>query len=190
MFHFKTPSLLIATLAIFLSSSYGQKIIRDFKINDSLLEVTLWAETPLLYNPTNFDVDAHGRVWVTEGVNYRRSKTRTKGDRVVVLEDTNQDGTADKSTVFVQDPYLVAPMGVGVIDNVVYVSQTPDIIKYTDVNRNLVFDEGGKREVFLTGFIGSNHDHSTHSVIGGPDGKLYFNQGNCGAKITDLRDLI
>ena len=76
-------------------------------------------------------------------------------------------------------------MGIGVIDNVIYVSQTPDIIKYTDVNRNLVFDEGDKREVFLTGFIGSNHDHSTHSVIGGPDGKLYFNQGNCGAKITD-----
>jgi putative membrane-bound dehydrogenase-like protein len=40
-------------------------------------------------------------------------------------------------------------------------------------------------EFFLTGFIGGNHDHSTHSVIGGPDGKLYFNQGNCGAKITD-----
>jgi glucose/arabinose dehydrogenase len=113
----------------------------------------------------------------------------------VVLEDTDMDGVADKSTVFVQDPYLVAPMGIGVIDNQIYVSQTPDIIRYTDVNRNLVFDEVDTREVFLTGFIGSNHDHSTHSVIGGPDGKLYFNQGNCGAKITDgdghvVKDLI
>ena len=144
MFHIKTPSLLIATLAILLSPSYAQKIISDFKINDSSLEVTLWAESPLLYNPTNFDVDAKGRIWVTEGVNYRRSKTRTDGDRVVVLEDTDLDGTADKSTVFVQDPYLVAPMGIGVIDNTIYVSQTPDIIKYTDVNRNLVFDEGDK----------------------------------------------
>ena len=160
-------------------------LLKDFHLKDSDLEITLWADSPLLYNPTNFDVDAKGRIWVTEGVNYRRSKTREEGDRVVVLEDTDLDGSADKSTVFVQDPYLVAPMGIGVIDNVIYVSQTPDIIKYTDNNRNLVFDEGDKREVFLTGFIGSNHDHSTHSVIGGPDGKLYFNQGNCGAKITD-----
>ena len=163
----------------------GQTLHKDFRLKDTELEVTLWAESPLLYNPTNFDVDAKGRIWVTEGVNYRRSKTREEGDRVVVLEDTDLDGFADKSTVFVQDPYLVAPMGIGVIDNVIYVSQTPDIIKYTDVNRNLVFDKGDKREVFLTGFIGSNHDHSTHSVVGGPDGKIYFNQGNCGAKITD-----
>ena len=180
-----TPLSIIVSLFIVSLSAYGQKIINDFKINDSSLEVILWAETPLLYNPTNFDVDSKGRVWVTEGVNYRRSNTRADGDRVVVLEDTDLDGSADKSTVFVQDPYLVAPMGIGVIDNVIYVSQTPDIIRYTDVNRNQVFDEGDKREVFLTGFIGSNHDHSTHSVVGGPDGKLYFNQGNCGAKITD-----
>lgn len=163
----------------------AQPVVNGLKLADSDLEITLWADSPLLANPTNFDVDTSGRIWVTEGVNYRRSKTRDGGDQVVVLEDTDLDGVADKSTVFVQDPYLVAPMGIGVIDNQIYVSQTPDIIRYTDVNRNLVFDEGDTREVFLTGFIGSNHDHSTHSVIGGPDGKLYFNQGNCGAKITD-----
>ena len=186
----KPPNISYILKVLFLSTIslvhlLGIKRTEDFKLSNPELEVTLWAESPLFYNPTNFDVDAKGRIWVTEGVNYRRSKTRTGGDRVVVLEDTDLDGTADKSTVFVQDPSLVAPMGIGVIDNTIYVSQTPDIIKYTDVNRNLVFDEGDKREVFLTGFIGSNHDHSTHSVIGGPDGKLYFNQGNCGAKITD-----
>jgi hypothetical protein len=163
----------------------AQPVVNGLKLADPELEITLWADSPLLANPTNFDVDTSGRIWVTEGVNYRRSKTRDAGDQVVVLEDTDLDGVADKSTVFVQDPYLVAPMGIGVIGNQIYVSQTPDIIRYTDVNQNLVFDEGDTREVFLTGFIGSNHDHSTHSVIGGPDGKLYFNQGNCGAKITD-----
>ena len=180
---FFTPLFFLVSLSAIQLA--GQTLHKDFLLKDTELEVTLWAESPLLYNPTNFDVDAKGRIWVTEGVNYRRSKTRAEGDRVVVLEDADLNGNADKSTVFVQDPYLVAPMGIGVIDNVIYVSQTPDIIKYTDNNRNLVFDEGDKREVFLTGFIGSNHDHSTHSVIGGPDGKLYFNQGNCGAKITD-----
>ena len=181
--YFITPLFLF--FLPFHGTLFSQKAVKDFKLIDQDLEVTLWAESPLFFNPTNMDVDASGRIWVTEGVNYRRSHTRKEGDRVVVLEDTDLDGVADKSTVFVQDPYLVAPMGIGVIDNQIYVSQTPDIIRYTDVNRNLVFDEGDTREVFLTGFIGSNHDHSTHSVIGGPDGKLYFNQGNCGAKITD-----
>ncbi len=185
MLRCESPFFLASLLFFFFCPLSGKKIIHDLKINDPELEVTLWAETPLLYNPTNFDVDAKGRIWVTEGVNYRRSQTRKEGDRVVVLEDTDFDGVADKSTVFIQDSELVAPMGIGVMDNVIFVSQTPHILKYTDVNRNLVFDEGDTREVFLTGFIGGNHDHSTHSVIGGPDGKLYFNQGNCGAKITD-----
>uniref|UniRef100_UPI0030EBF340 DUF7133 domain-containing protein n=1 Tax=uncultured Cyclobacterium sp. TaxID=453820 RepID=UPI0030EBF340 len=35
------------------------------------LEVSVWAESPLFFNPTNMDVDAKGRVWVTEAVNYR-----------------------------------------------------------------------------------------------------------------------
>ena len=35
------------------------------------LEVTLWAQSPQLKNPTNIDVDADGRIWVAEGVNYR-----------------------------------------------------------------------------------------------------------------------
>ena len=101
------PSLFILT-SIQLA---GQMLLKDFHLKDTELEITLWAESPLFYNPTNFDVDAKGRIWVTEGVNYRRSKTRADGDRVVVLEDTDRDGSADKSTVFVQDPYLVAPMG-------------------------------------------------------------------------------
>ena len=40
------------------------------------LEVTTWATSPLFYNPTNIDVDAQGRIWVTEAVNYRSSRTR------------------------------------------------------------------------------------------------------------------
>ena len=36
------------------------------------LEVTVWATSPMLYNPTNMDTDAEGRIWVAEGVNYMR----------------------------------------------------------------------------------------------------------------------
>ena len=151
------------------------------------LEVQLWASSPLLYNPTNMDVDQHGRIWVTEGVNYRgQDQRRKEGDRVVVLEDTDQDGKADKSTVFVQEEFLVSPLGIAVFDNVVVVSQPPDMIVYTDVNRDLKFDPAvDTREVRLTGFQGRNHDHSLHSVTAGPDGKWYWNSGNCGAVFTD-----
>jgi len=38
---------------------------------DPSLEVTVWATTPMLYNPTNMDIDHAGRIWVAEGVNYR-----------------------------------------------------------------------------------------------------------------------
>ena len=103
------------------------------------LEVTVWAQSPMLKNPTNIDIDAQGRIWVTEGVNYRRHKERDpKGDRVVVLEDTDRDGRADKSTTFVQEPTLVAPLGIAVIGNKIIVSNAPDLIVYTDVDRDRV----------------------------------------------------
>src|SRR5688572_27184033 len=151
------------------------------------LEVTVWAQSPMLKNPTNMDFDAQGRLWVTEGVNYRRHKDRDpKGDRVVILEDTDGDGRADKSTTFVQEPTLVAPLGIAVIDNQVIVSNAPDLIVNTDMNRNRKFDPSvDKRDVLLTGFDGRNHDHALHSVTFGPDGRWYFSQGNAGAFFTD-----
>ena len=151
------------------------------------LEVTVWAQSPMLKNPTNIDIDAAGRIWVTEGVNYRRHKERDpKGDRVMVLEDTDGDGRADKSTPFVQEPTLVAPLGIAVIGNKVIVSNAPDLIVYTDVDGDRVFNPAvDKREVLLTGFDGRNHDHALHSVTFGPDGRWYFSQGNAGAHFTD-----
>jgi len=152
------------------------------------LEIIPWAASPDLHNPTNLDIDHLGRIWVTEGINYRgRANRQPAGDRIVILEDTNGDGKADRSQVFWQDPELVAPLGIAVFDNVVIVSQPPHLLKLTDVNRDLKFDpaDGDTREVILTGFNGRNHDHSLHSVTGGPDGKWYFNQGNCGAIFTD-----
>jgi putative membrane-bound dehydrogenase-like protein len=73
-----------------------------------------------------------------------------------------------------------------VIDNQVIVSNAPDLIVYTDVDRNGVFEPHvDKRDVLLTGFLGRNHDHALHSVTFGPDGLWYFNQGNSGAYFTD-----
>jgi putative membrane-bound dehydrogenase-like protein len=150
-------------------------------------EVTLWAKTPMVRNPTNMDIDAQGRIWITEGVNYRKHEGRdTLGDRITVLTDTNGDGRADATHTFVQEPGLVAPLGMSVIDNRIFVSNAPDLIVYTDVDRDGKFNPAiDKRDVLLTGFNGRNHDHSLHSVTFGPDGLLYFSQGNCGALFTD-----
>lgn len=151
------------------------------------LEVTIWAESPLLYNPTNIDIDAFGNIWVAEGVNYRKhAGRRPDGDRIAVLRDTNGDGRADSSHTFVQEKGLIAPLGVSVFDNKIVVPQPPDLLVYTDVDRDLKFDpEVDTREVLLSGFNAINHDHSFHAVTAGPDGKWYLNNGNCGAIFTD-----
>jgi putative membrane-bound dehydrogenase-like protein len=148
------------------------------------LEATVWAESPMFYNPTNIDVDIKGRIWVTEAVDYRNFNHDTtkyllhpQGDRVMILEDTNGDGKADTSKVFVQDKDLVAPLGISVIGNKIIVSCSPNIIVYTDENGD---DQPDRKEIFLTGFGGKDHDHGLHTGTAGPDGKLYFIAGNAG----------
>ena len=165
-----------------------QVAIEEFTLPDDL-ELTVWATTPMFFNPTNMDTDAAGRIWVAEGVNYRKHETRrAEGDRIMVLEDSDGDGKADKSHCFVQEVELIAPLGLSVFDNKIVVSQPPSILVYTDVNRDQVFDPAvDTREQILTGFNARNHDHSLHATTAGPDGKWYFNQGNTGALITDKR---
>src|SRR5690606_24299887 len=153
------------------------------------LEATVWAESPQMYNPTNIDVDIKGRIWVTEAVNYRDFNhdeghmKNPAGDRVIILEDTDGDGVADSSKVFVQDEDLRSPLGIAVLGNKVIVSCSPSIIVYTDNDGD---DKPDDKEVFLTGFGGLDHDHGLHAGIAGPDGKLYFITGNAGPhQVTD-----
>ncbi|HTF28142.1 MAG TPA: PVC-type heme-binding CxxCH protein, partial [Flavitalea sp.] len=152
------------------------------------LEATLWAESPLFYNPTNMDVDIKGRMWITEAVNYRnynndsaKNLHHSAGDRVMILEDTNSDGKADVSKVFVQDKDLVSPVGIAVIGNKIIVSCSPNLIVYTDTDGD---DHPDKKEIILNGFGGKDHDHSLHAVYAGPDGNWIFNTGNAGPHIV------
>lgn len=191
---FKLTDVAAFVSVVFVSLPLRADLIApsEFVVADGF-EITVWATTPQLYNPTNFDVDAKGRLWVTEAVNYRNFRNEDLGlsdeggDRVVVLEDSDGDGKADSSHTFVRDPDLVAPLGIGVIGNKVVVSCAPNILVYTDVNGDTRFDpKTDTKEVFLTGFRGLDHDHSLHSVKVGPDGYWYFNVGNGGPHtVTD-----
>ena len=145
----------------------------------------------MFFNPTNIDVDARGRVWVAEAVNYRDFNnakqdplTHPAGDRILILTDTDGDGRADSSKVFVQDKDLRAPQGLAVIGTRVVVSASPHLIVYTDENGDDVPD---RKDILLTGFGGFDHDHGLHAVVAGPDGRWYFNTGNAGPHVVTDR---
>lgn len=162
----------------------ARESLKNFKVPTGL-EVTLFASEPMVRNPTDMDIDERGRVWITEGVNYRSSFQKwgilqPEGDRIVVLEDTTGDGTADKETVFYQDPSINAALGIGVFGNRVIVSSSPNVFVLTDTDGD---GKADKRELLFTGISGRDHDHAVHAFVFGPDGKLYFNFGNEGKQL-------
>ena len=149
------------------------------------VELKLFAAEPMLLSPSNIDIDHMGRIWVCEVVNYRRfangdNPDRPEGDRILVLEDTNGDGMADKETVFYQGRDIDSAHGVCVLGNRVIVSAGDSVFNFYDDNGDLKAD---RKEVMFTGIKGVQHDHGIHSFQFGPDGRLYFNFGNAGEEL-------
>jgi putative membrane-bound dehydrogenase-like protein len=189
-----------ATLLIVLACGKSQNVLSDenyaklseedrrkvehaldgVELADPDLEVTLFASEPMMMNPTNMDIDEKGRVWICEGYNYRnqlnpKNPYNKKGDRILIMEDTDQDGKADKTTVFYQGEDINAALGISVLGNKVVVSCSPNVFVFTDENGDSKAD---KKEIIFTGLKGVQHDHAIHAFSFGPDGKLYFNGGN------------
>src|SRR5207237_7719040 len=71
-----------------------EEVEKTFTLPDGVA-LSTWAREPGVVNPTSMDIDERGRVWVTEGVNYRKSKLAPDGDRIVILEDTQGRGVCD-----------------------------------------------------------------------------------------------
>ncbi|HET6575053.1 MAG TPA: PVC-type heme-binding CxxCH protein, partial [Fimbriiglobus sp.] len=196
-----TRRLFVLAIGLALSApAFAQlppdKALASLKAGDGL-QVELFAAEPMLINPTSMDIDHLGRVWVCEAVNYRRKlfnhpMLRKEGDRIVVLTDKDGDGKADESTVFYQGEDLMAPLGVAVAKDAtgpgykVFVCQSPDILLFEDKDGDAKAD--GPPKKFLTGFQGIDHDHGVHSILIGPDGKLYFTVGDQGVKDLQSTD--
>ena len=154
--------------------------IKTLQVADGLA-ASVFAAEPMLMKPADIDVDAMGRVWVCEGVDYRQwAKLRTEGDRIVILEDTTGSGKADKQTVFYQGTDLACPLGVCVLGNKIIVSDAPNVFMFTDDGTG----HSMKKELLFTGIKGVQHDHAVHTFVFGPDGKLYFNMGNAGEELN------
>ncbi len=168
--------------------------VGQLKVHEKL-EATLFASEPMMSNPASMDIDHLGRVWICEAINYRafRNKDvigdRKEGDRILILEDTNGDAKADKSTVFYQGHDVDSAHGILILP-------TPDgkglraLISAHHEVFFLIDDDGDlksdRKEVLFTGIGGGQqHDHGVHAFHFGPDGKLYFNFGNIGVQIKD-----
>ncbi len=147
------------------------------------LEATLFAAEPTLLSPSDIDVDHLGRVWVCEVVNYRhRNGERPEGDRILILEDTDQDGVCDKTTVFYQGRDIDTALGICVLGNQVIVSVAPNVFVFTDDDGD---GKADRKETLFTNVGDPQHDHSAHAFIFGPDGRFYWNFGNTGHRVCD-----
>ncbi|MHC4876095.1 MAG: PVC-type heme-binding CxxCH protein [Planctomycetota bacterium] len=150
------------------------------------LEATLFASEasdPAVLSISAIDIDHKGRVWVCEVVNYRHRKgERPEGDRIIVLEDTDADGIADKHTVFYQGNEVDTAHGICVLGKRVIISAGDRVMNFWDDNGDTKAD---RHDVMFQGISGTQHDHGIHAFAFGPDGKLYFNFGNSGKQIKD-----
>jgi putative membrane-bound dehydrogenase-like protein len=147
------------------------------------LQATLFASEPAITNPTNLDIDVRGRVWICDVVNYRGNNgKRPAGDRILILEDTDGDGKADKVTTFYQGRDVDSAMGICVLGNKVIVSCSPNILVFTF---DPATDKILKKETLFTRTGQPQHDHSAHSFVFGPDGRYYWNFGNTGQAVHD-----
>ena len=147
------------------------------------MKAQLFASEPMMLSPSSIDVDAQGRVWVCEVVNYRsHNGERPEGDRILILEDTDHDGKADKVTVFYQGNDINSAHGICVLGNRVLVSCGDEVFWLIDDDGD---GKADRKEVMFTKIGGVQHDHGIHAFHFGPDGRLYFNHGNAAKQLCD-----
>ena len=145
--------------------------LASFVVADGL-EVNLYASDPQLAKPIQMNFDAQGRLWIASSEVYPQIKPGQKPtDKIVVVEDVDGDGVAEKTRVFAEG--LLIPTGVVPGDGGVYVANSTELAHFSDRDGDFRADE---KRVVLSGFGTEDTHHLLHTLRWGPDGCLYMNQ--------------
>jgi len=128
---------------------------------------------PELANPVALNFDNKGRLWVSTMASYPHWKPKTPmDDKVLIFEDDDKDGQADRCKVFAGG--LHQPTGFEIGRGGVYVAQQPDVLFMQDLDGDDVADTRVRQ---LVGFDSADSHHGIAAFEWGPDGGLYFQEG-------------
>ncbi|HEV3486192.1 MAG TPA: PVC-type heme-binding CxxCH protein, partial [Vicinamibacterales bacterium] len=160
-----------------LSATESMKFIQT----PAEFSLELFASEPDIVKPISFSFDERGRLWLLETIDYPNDvrKGQPGNDRIRILEDTNNDGRADKFTVFAEG--LNIPTSLTFANGGVIVSQAPDMLFFKDTNGD---DKADVREVLSTGW-GTLDTHAQPSNLQyGPDNYIWGVVGYSGFEGT------
>ncbi|MDE0835930.1 MAG: c-type cytochrome [Akkermansiaceae bacterium] len=131
-------------------------------------------EFPNLANPMQLSFDNKGRLWVSVMPTYPhyRPGDPKPNDKILIYEDTDGDGKADKETVFADGLHL--PIGFEFAPGGLYVSQEPHLVFLADADGD---DKADSKEVVLTGFDSHDTHHAISAYTADPSGALMLCEG-------------
>ncbi|MGV3639460.1 MAG: PVC-type heme-binding CxxCH protein [Adhaeribacter sp.] len=155
---------------------YGQQALDKLKVAPGY-KIELFAsekEFTDLANPCQLSFDNKGRLWLATMPSYPHYKPGDPrpNDKIIILEDTNNDGKADKQTTFADNLHL--PVGFEFAPEGVYVSQGTNLVLLTDTNGD---DKADTREIILSGFDDHDTHHAHSAYAADPSGAIYMGEG-------------
>lgn len=159
-----------------LTYLYGNDALAKLKVPDGY-KIELFAseqEFPDLAKPMQMSFDNKGRLWVATMPSYPHYKPGDSkpNDKIIIFEDTNNDGKADKQTVFADGLHL--PLGFEIAKEGVYVSQGTNLKLLIDTNGD---GKADKEEILLSGFDDHDTHHNSHAFTVDPSGAIYSGEG-------------
>ncbi len=127
---------------------------------------------PELVNPVQMQVDGKGRLWVAAWPTYpKQAPIRDIDDALLIFEDDDRDGVADRVKKFANIPN---PLGFEFWGGGVIVSSQPNLVFLKDTDGDDVADY---REILLHGVGSADTHHACNNLIYGPDGGIYWQSG-------------
>jgi putative membrane-bound dehydrogenase-like protein len=140
-------------------------------------QVSLFASEPDVRQPIAITSDARGRLWVAENNTYAEQALNydlSQRDRIIILEDSDHNGRADRRKVFWDDATRLTSVEVGF--GGVWALCPPRLVFLPDRNGDDVPD--GAPEVLLEGFdVDAIRHNIANGLKWGPDGWLYGRHG-------------